>query len=320
MSTDVILVSGDHPAPIRLRMQEAAPDHDIVFLADLPGGIRDVDRSTRLRVVGSGGSLPADDFDDLPHLRWVHTWAAGPDSDLYPAMLASPVVLTSAVGNGAVPLAEHAMMLMLMLNRDAPRWARAQNDRRWDRFTHGELSGLTLGIYGLGNSGADLVQKARAFHMSVVGLRRRSTIAVEGVDEMFGEGEFHEFLARSDIVVVTAPITDLTRGVFDDAAFAAMKPSAFFICISRGGIADDDALLRALDSGAIAGAGLDAHDIEPLPADSPFWTLPNVIVTPHNGATTLGTARRGTEIFIDDLRRFARGDDLRNVVDKEAGY
>jgi phosphoglycerate dehydrogenase-like enzyme len=108
--------------------------------------------------------------------------------------------------------------------------------------------------------------------------------------------------------------------VFDAAAFAAMKPTAYFICISRGGIAVDHALLDALRRGEIAGAGLDAHGVEPLPPSSPFWSLPNVIVTPHNGATTPDTGRRGVEIMADNLRRFAAGRPLRNQVDKAAGY
>ena len=99
-----------------------------------------------------------------------------------------------------------------------------------------------------------------------------------------------------------------------------MKPTAYFICISRGGIADDDALLEALREGRIAGAGLDAHGVEPLPADSPFWDLPNVIVIPHNGATSRGSAPRGEEIVLDNLRRFVSAEPLRNVVDKAAGY
>jgi phosphoglycerate dehydrogenase-like enzyme len=108
--------------------------------------------------------------------------------------------------------------------------------------------------------------------------------------------------------------------MFDEAAFRAMKPSAHWICISRGGIADDGALLRALREGWIAGAGLDAHGVEPLPPDSPFWDLPNVIITPHNGATTFGTAQRSVEIFVDNLKRYVAGEPLCNVVDKQAGY
>jgi len=234
--------------------------------------------------------------------------------------LTSPVVLTSSTGNGAIPLAEHSMLLMLMLNRDVPRWMRAQAERKWERFTHPELNGLTVGIFGLGNSGSDLALKARAFHMRVLGLRRKADRSVPGVDQMFGMDQFHAFLGESDFVVVTAPSTPATLGIFEAAAFKAMKPSAYFICISRGGIADDDALLQALIRGDIAGAGLDAHGVEPLPADSDFWSLPNVIVTPHNGATTPATAQRGVDIFVENLERFVAGQPLRNIVDKSAGY
>jgi phosphoglycerate dehydrogenase-like enzyme len=232
----------------------------------------------------------------------------------------SSVVLTSSAGNGAIPLAEHSMLLMLMLNRDVPRWMRAQLDRKWERFTHPELNGLTVGIFGLGNSGSDLALKASAFHMRVLGLRRNADRAVPGVDQMYRLDQLHAFLGESDFVVVTTPSTPDTLGLFDAAAFRAMKQSAYFICISRGGIAVDDALLEALREGWIAGAGLDAHGIEPLPPDSPFWSLPNVIVTPHNGATTPATAQRSVDIFVDNLQRYVAGQPLRNIVDKSAGY
>jgi phosphoglycerate dehydrogenase-like enzyme len=263
------------------------------------------------------GRVPPDVLAKAPRLRWVHSQSAGVDADLTPEMIASPVVLTSSAGNGGIPLAEHAMLLMLMLDRDVPRWMRAQADRRWDRFIHGELAGRTLGIYGLGNSGLDLARKAQAFHMRVLGVRRRPGQPSPYVDQVCG---FDQMLAESDFVVVTAPRTSSTAGVFDRDAFARMKETAYFICISRGGIADDAALLDALREGRIAGAGLDAHGVEPLPPGSPFWSLPNVIVTPHNGATSDGTARRGAEILLENLRRFVTGAPLHNVVDKQAGY
>jgi phosphoglycerate dehydrogenase-like enzyme len=199
--------------------------------------------------VAIAGTIPGAVLAGAPRLRWVHSWAAGPDADLTPEMVASEVVLTSSVGNGAIPLAEHSMLLMMMLNREVPRWMRAQADHRWERFTHGELAGLTLGVFGVGHSGADLAAKARAFHMRVVGCRRHAGLAVEGVERMYALADLHDFLAECDVVVVTAPATDETRGVFDEKAFRAMKPTAFWICISRGGIADDDALLTALQEG-----------------------------------------------------------------------
>jgi phosphoglycerate dehydrogenase-like enzyme len=310
-----VLVTGQFSADNQARMRAAAPTADLQFVAKLAEA-----GESLASVDAIAGTVKASDLAKAPNLKWVHSWAAGADNDLFPEMLASPVVLTSSAGNGAIPLAEHSMLLMLMLNRDVPRWMRAQASRTWERFTHPELNGLTLGIFGLGNAGSDLAVKAQAFHMRVLGLRRNTNRPVPGVDHMYGIDHMPEFLSQSDFVVVTAPSTPATLGLFDEDAFKAMKPSAYFICISRGGIADDAALLKALREGWIAGAGLDAHGIEPLPEDSPFWTLPNVIVTPHNGATTPATQQRSVEIFIDNLKRYLAGEPLRNVVDKLAGY
>jgi phosphoglycerate dehydrogenase-like enzyme len=219
-------------------------------------------------------------------------------------MVASPVVCTSCKGNGAIPLAEHAILLMLMLNRDAPRWLRAQAAHRWEHRPHGELNGLTCGIIGLGHSGQDLAQKCRAFHMRVLGLRRTPR-PTPHVDEVLPRSRLHELLGASDFVVVTAPRTSETVGLLGEGEFRAMKPTAHYICFSRGWI---------------AGAGLDAHGEEPLPPGSPFWDLPNAIVTPHNGATTPATRQRGVDIFVENLRRYQAGEPLVNVVDKQAGY
>lgn len=265
------------------------------------------------------GEISPPDFVRAQRLRWFHTWAAGADPLLFPEMVASPVVLTCSRGNGAVPLAEHAMMLMLMLNRDARRWLRAQDERRWDWFMHGELNGLTCGILGLGHSGRDVAEKAKAFHMHVLGMRRRAE-PVPFVDELLGRDRLDEFLRRSDVLVITAPITGETRGLVGAKQLRAMKPTATLICFSRGGIVDDDALLRALHEGWIAGAAVDAHSVEPLPPDSPFWDAPNLIITPHNGASSPGSVRRGVEVFEDNLARYLAGRPLRNVVDKVAGY
>jgi phosphoglycerate dehydrogenase-like enzyme len=263
------------------------------------------------------GHVSPDVLAKAPKLRWAHSPSAGVDSDLTPEMRASSVVLTSSAGNGGIPLAEHSMLLMLMLSRDVPRWMRAQAEHRWDHYRHAELAGRTVGIYGLGNSGIDLAQKAKAFHMRTLGVRRRPDQPSPYVDELC---DLDQLLAESDFVVVTVPRTPTTAGVFDRDAFARMKSSAYFICISRGGIADDEALLEALQTGQIAGAGLDAHGVEPLPPESPFWSLPNVIVTPHNGATSDGNLRRSREIVAENIRRFVAGEPLHNVVDKIHGY
>jgi phosphoglycerate dehydrogenase-like enzyme len=227
--------------------------------------------------------------------------------------------VTSCASNGAIPLAEHAVMLMLMLARNAPKWLKNQAEGKWERWYHPELTGLTCGIIGLGFSGADLARKLKAFDMRVIGTRRTPR-PTPNVDEVFPVERLHDLLGQSDFVVMTAPRTPETIGMLGEAEFRAMKPSAFYVCFSRGGIADDAALLRALHEGWIAGAGLDAHSREPLPPDSPFWSAPNTIVTPHNGATTPLTRQRGVDIFVENLGHFLAGEPFRNVVDKEAGY
>jgi phosphoglycerate dehydrogenase-like enzyme len=314
-SQPVILVSDDVAADRLADIAEAAPGATVLH------GANAADFETHLpRAQIVAGAVPARLLAQADRLEWVHSWAAGPDHQLYDAFIAHKAILTSSAGNGAIPLAEHAMMLMLMLNRDALRWLESQRRKRWDRFIHGELNGLTVGIIGAGHSGTDLALKAKAFHMQVLGLRRSDQPAAN-FDKFYARDELHAMLGECDFVVVTAPLTPETRGMIDAAALAAMKPSAFIVCFSRGGIINDDALLAALRDGTIAGAGLDAHGIEPLPPDSPFWDLPNTIVTPHNGATTDATRERGFRIFLENLRRHVAGQtDLVNLVDKQAGY
>jgi phosphoglycerate dehydrogenase-like enzyme len=269
-------------------------------------------------VVAIAGRVP-DEIADTPSLRWNHLWSAGADGALQTAIARrDDVVLTASLGNGGIPLAEHAVLLMLLLDRGAWRWARAQEQRVWDHFLHGELHGRTLGLIGLGTAGAQLARIGQGLGMRVLGVSR-SGAPVDGVD-VLPLDRLHELLAASDAVVVTAPSTNESRGMLGEAEFRAMKPTAWYINVSRGDIADRPALLRALQDGWIAGAGLDAHAIEPLPDDAPEWTLPNVIVTPHNGSSSHDSKARAITVFEEDLRRFAAGQPLRAVVDKAAGY
>jgi phosphoglycerate dehydrogenase-like enzyme len=216
-------------------------------------------------------------------------------------------------------MAEHAIMLMILLNRGAVAWIKAQADHRWERGSHGELYGLTVGIIGLGHTGQDLALKAKAFHMRVVGMRRNPQ-PTPNVDEVFTRDRLDELLGQSDFVVVTAPRTAETVDLLGEHEFRQMKPTAYLICSSRGGIANEGALLRALNEGWIAGAGLDAFVEEPLPADSPFWTAPNTIVTPHIGAQSPRRRRASLEMFLANLELYRAGAPLTNVVDKRVGY
>jgi phosphoglycerate dehydrogenase-like enzyme len=296
---DLLSIAGDH---LELRFEDASRPESLDDIAAVAGSVSDAELA------------------NSPALRWIHLWSAGADSALTPALLARPeVVLTASLGNGAAPLAEHAMMLMLLLARGGWHWADAQRAHRWDRIQHVELAGQTLGIVGLGRSGARLARMARAMDMRVLATRRTPG-ADARVDGVYPPERVGEMLAQSDLVVVTAPLTPQTRGMIGEAEFRAMKPTAFFINISRGEVCDLPALERALREGWIAGAGLDAHHVEPLPADSVLWDLPNVIVTPHNASTSRASKARAIATFAANLPRFASGEPLRDTVDRATGY
>lgn len=310
----VVLISG-YVRPERIEaLQRDHPEVAISFGQTLDDLLPQVDGA---EVLASAG-LPVEVAARANRLRWWHTWAAGPDQHL--AVLAGrPVLVTCSKGNGAIPLAEHALMLMLMLSRQSSRWASAQAERRWDHYRHAELNGRTCGIVGLGNIGADLALKARAMHMRVLGIRRRPE-PMASVDEVRGPESLPWLLAESDVVVQTAPLTSQTTQMFGAEQFRLMRPGALFICVSRGGTYDERALADALREGHLGGAGLDAHPVEPLPVDSPLWATPNTVVTPHNGASTPETIERAADIFITNLARYLAGRDLMNVVDMAAGY
>lgn len=309
-----IVLTGNFDEGQLSEVAAAAPAARIVFCSDAAAISREI---VSAEIVA--GEVSAADLAAARNLKWVHSWAAGPDKQLFSEFAVHPATLTCSKGSGAVPLAERAMMLMLMLQHQARRSFAAQGEQKWDFFFHGELAEKTVGIIGAGHCGLDLALKAKAFHMRVLGLRR-GTVTTPNFDRMYRRDQLHDFLASCDFVVVTAPRTVETEGLLDAAALAAMKPGAFYVCVSRGGIADDAALLSALRSGMLAGAGLDAHTIEPLPVDSPFWSEPNVFVMAHNGATTPESRVRRYQIFLDNLKRYNAGEPLRNVVNKVLGY
>ena len=269
-----IFVTGQVDDERLAELRDTAPEADITHFETADAM---QDRIGEARIVA--GSVGPRVLDRAERLEWVHSWAAGPDPQLFPAFVESDIVLTCSKGNGAAPLAEHAMMLMLMLNRNALRWIEAHRKGRWDRFSHGELNGQTVCIIGTGYSGSDLARKCRAFYMTTLGVNRTGR-EVANFDAVYPPDALPDLLSRSDVVVVTAPLTPETRGMIGEAEFHAMKPSAFFICLSRGGVANSDALYRAVDEGWIAGAGLDAHEVEPLSRGDRFWKLKNTIVTP----------------------------------------
>lgn len=247
-----------------------------------------------------------------PNLRWLQTFSAGTDSPVFSALRDRGVTITNSSGASAPSIAQTVVLYLLALSRNLPRLARAQAERRWEPRPSSDLTGMRLGIVGLGAIGSEVARLAAAFGMTTVGLRR----AVRGDEtcETWTNDRFDELLGWADAVAVTAPLTTDTRGMFDAAAFARMRPGAWFVNVGRGEIVDEPALIDALVDGHLGGAGLDVFASEPLPTDSPLWTLPNVIITPHSSGTTDRSHRRSVDLFVENFRRHRAGQPLVNVT------
>jgi len=271
--------------------------------------------------------VPRADFITATRLRWVHSASAGIEANLFPEMVASDVVLTNSAGLHAVSIPEHVLGQMLVLARNFHEALRLQARAEWNRFgviSFGssvvELQGATLAILGAGAIGRNLAQRAAALGLRVRVMRRDAIRPVAGAEAVVPPAALHDLLAWADWVVCALPLTAETRGIIDAAALRTMRSSAFLINIGRGEHIDDDALVRALRTGAIAGAALDAFRQEPLPADHPFWSLPNLVLTPHISGYTPNYFQKMLAIFEDNLDRFLHGRPLRNLVDKQLGY
>ena len=282
------------------------------------------------------GWLSADAFDRLlaraPRLTWVHSASAGVERALTPTARSRGIVITNARGVFSRPIAEYVMMMILAVSRRLPGLLELQRERTWQPLEGGELRDVTVGIVGLGSIGRAVGALATAFGCRVVATRRRpaATDAVGGggelsfgevmLDRVGGPETLPALLAESDFVVLAAPLTADTENMIDAETLAAMKPGAWLINVARGRLVDERALLRALRDGPIGGAVLDTFRDEPLQPSSPFYDLPNVIVTPHTSWSSGRVLDRSVELFCDNLRRFAAGEPLLNVVDPSQGY
>ena len=237
--------------------------------------------------------------------------------------LGDNVLVTNASGCNAIPVAEHVLGFMLMLVKQTKRSLANQATNKWERFFPEELAGKTVGIVGLGNIGGEVVRLAKTFRMRVIATRRSATkreTGVEGVEEIYPLSQLPALFSESDFVVVSVPLTPETTKLLGERELRAMKPSAFFINISRGQVVDQSALIRALEEGWIAGAALDVTDPEPLPPDSKLWDAPNIIITAHIAGGTFSTGGRTAELFCDNLLRYMEGKPLVNLVDRAKGY
>ena len=260
-------------------------------------------------------------------LRWAHTASAGAGGSLHAPLRASEVVLTNSAGVYAEPMADTVLAMMLHFARGLDFAVRAQAERRWWKEPWEgtdapvrELAECTLGIVGLGGIGRAVARRGVALGMRVAGTRRNGGDGPAGVEVLVGDGALDRLLPRSDVLVVTVPLTGETRGMIGAAELARLPAGAVLVNVARGGVVDEAALAEALASGRLRGAGLDVFAREPLPEDSPLWALPNVLVTPHVSGTSHRYWRRQTDLILDNLRRYLAGEPLRNRVDKEAGY
>jgi phosphoglycerate dehydrogenase-like enzyme len=327
------------------RIRAAAPGARIVTvsvegLAD--GPLDDVEVMLR-------GWISSDAFDRIltraPRLSWVHSATSGVERALTPSALERGVVVTNARGVFSRPIAEYVVMMILAVSRRLPQLLELQRERTWQPLEGTELRDVTVGIVGLGSIGRAVGALATAFGCRVVAIRRRGEAgdgstaatgpAADGggdadasdrplgemmLDRVGGPETLPELLAESDFVVLAAPLTPETEEMINAETLAMVKPGAWLINVARGRLIDERALIRALRDGQLGGAVLDTFRDEPLPPMSSFYDLPNVIVTPHTAWSSGRVLDRSVELFCDNLRRFAVGEPLLNVVDPSAGY
>jgi len=315
VGTDPDRMTEEHLAQIR----EAAPGYDVLFTQN-----EDKVEAALEEIEIVVGDFPRDWLSRATNLRWMQQWGAGADWLMrHPEVAEMDFVLTSASGVHAIPITEHIFAFLFGLARNFQGAIRDQVAHHWrksnmhDLF---ELPGKTMLIVGVGAIGEQTARVAAALDMTVIGVRRDPSVAADGVSRMIGTDHLLDVLPEADFVVVTVPLTHETAGMFGEREFRAMKPSSYFINIGRGKTVDQAVLVQALEEGWIAGAGLDVVDPEPLPADSPLWDMPNVILTSHYSGLTPHYDDRALAIFLDNLRRYQAGEEMRNVVDKKIGY
>ena len=271
-----------------------------------------------------GLKLPRDLIARAPHLKWIQSTSAGVDYLLTDeALIRSSVIVTRVWGIHDVVLSEFAIGLMLTFAKGFNLYRDLQSEKQWQPSgTAITLHSRTVGIVGMGDVGRAVARLARAFGMRVIAVRRSVTEATQSeyADTVLPVAELPRLLSESDYVVISCPLTRETRHMIGESELRMMKPTSCLINISRGGIVNEAALIRALEEHWIAGAGLDVFETEPLPMESRFWDLPNAVVIPHTSWWRLDYFEQATLRFCDNLRRYLREEDLLSIVDKRLGF
>lgn len=259
-------------------------------------------------------------------LKWVQTTSAGVEAySFWPEFVKSEITLTNCKIAQGPTIADHAMAMLLAHTRGLVRFIPGRTSEEWARGpadTEGmtELPGMTAVVIGVGGIGTQIAARAHAFGMKVIGVDPKDIPIMPFLSKTVKPNRLNEVLPQADVVFVAAPLTPESEGMMGRAQFDLMKKGAYFIAVSRGRLYNKQALMKALDSKKLAGAGLDVVDPEPLPKGDPLWKFDNVIITPHVASRAEGSNRRRVEVITENIGRFARGEELINVVDKEKGY
>ncbi len=322
------------------RLQSLSPDLQIELWPARSGRAVPDDLWQEAEILYTSFATPLPSPEQAPRLRWVQLYSAGPDPILNLPLFQTPVIFTTTSGVHAINIAEYVLMVVLAWFHRFPRmleWQRREQwPSNWERsssFVAEELREKTIGIVGYGSIGREIARLANAFGMRVLAMQRStdhrdSGFLFPGVgdpegtlpDRYYLPDQLHSLLNESDVVVIAVPLTPKTRELFDDAAFKAMKPTAFLVNIARGDVCNEAALVRALEEQLIAGAALDVFHQEPLPPNHPLWHLPNVFISPHSAGLTPQYDERSATIFEENVRRYLVGEPLYNMVDKRQGY
>jgi len=258
-------------------------------------------------------------LDENRDIRWMHTGSAGVDHILTPRFRASGIKLTNSAGVHAASIAEWVVAAILSHVKDLPAMRRQQQQRIFEKVQREELQGKRLVLLGAGHIASGIASRFRPFGVHITSVRRTQT-ENPLFDNVVNLSSLHEVLSHADFIVVTLPLSDETRGLIDSEAIEAMSSHALLVNVARGEILDEQALVRALEQGKIAGAILDVFSEEPLPQEHPLWSLENVTILPHTTWRSPQVRARQLALFSENLRRFCNGDLLLNVVDPASGY
>ena len=261
----------------------------------------------------------------MPRLRWIQFWSAGVDGKLFPAIWENETTVTTGASVHVAAASEHVLAMMLSFARGLPQSFAAQQKKDWsarDQIAPNlfELDGKTVGIVGAGEIGQAIAKRCQAFGMRTVGTRRDVSKGAEGFDMLLPHIQYHELILESNLIVLALPLTPHTQMLFGEDEIEILHKGTYLFNIGRGGLIDETWVYKALKNRWLAGAGLDVFADEPLPPDSPFWELDNVIITPHLGGATPAYWTRFARLVADQVQRHLSGQPFRNVVRRDLGY